>query len=60
MIAGSKATRLPDLTADALELHLTTLKDRKLAARSVNFAQQTAVACYSWCVKTRGPNRRGD
>ncbi len=52
MIAGSKATRLSDLTADALELHLSALKDRKLAARSVNFARQIAVAFYGWCVKT--------
>jgi integrase len=52
MIAGSKATRLAELTADALELHLSPLKDRKLAARSVNFARQIAVAFYGWCVKT--------
>lgn len=52
MIAGSKATRLAELTADALELHLSALKDRKLAARSVNFARQIAVAFYGWCVKT--------
>jgi integrase len=52
MIAGSKATRLAELTADALELHLTALKDRQLAARSVNFARQIAVAFYGWCVKT--------
>ncbi len=52
MIAGSKATRLAELTADALELHLSALKDRGLAARSVNFARQIAVAFYSWCVKT--------
>ena len=52
MTAGSKATRLAELTADALELHLTALKDRKLAARSVNFARQIAVTFYGWCVKT--------
>ena len=52
MIAGSKATRLADLTADALELHLSVLKDRRLAARSVNFARQIAVAFLAWCVKT--------
>jgi integrase len=52
MIVGGKVTRLADLTADALELHLTALKTRKLSARSVNFARQIAVAFYSWCVKT--------
>jgi integrase len=52
MIVGSKATRLSDLTADALELHLTALKARKLSARSVNFARQIAVAFFGWCVKT--------
>lgn len=52
MIAGSKAARLADLTADALELHLTAVKTRGLSARSVNFARQIAVAFYGWCVKT--------
>ena len=52
MIAGSKATRLAELTADALELHLTALKARQLSARSVNFARQIAVAFYGWCIKT--------
>ena len=52
MIAGSKATRLAELTADALELHLTVLKDRGLSARSVNFARGIAVAFCGWCVKT--------
>ncbi len=52
MIAGSKATRLAELTADALELHLAALKERGLSARSVNFARQIAVAFYGWCVKT--------
>lgn len=52
MIAGSKATRLAELTADALELHLSALKERGLSARSVNFARQIAVAFYGWCVKT--------
>lgn len=52
MIAGSKATRLADLTADTLELHLRAMKDRGLSARSVNFARQIAVAFYGWCVRT--------
>ena len=52
LIAGSKATRLADLTADALELHLSGLKARGLSARSMNFARQIAVAFYGWCVKT--------
>jgi integrase len=52
LIAGGKATRLADLTADALELHLEGLKTRGLAARSVNFARQIAVAFMAWCVKT--------
>jgi integrase len=52
MIAGSKATRLAELTADALERHLAALKDRGLSARSVNFARQIAVAFYGWCVRT--------
>jgi integrase len=52
MIAGSRVTRLSELTADALERHLSTLKDRKLSARSVNFARQIALAFYGWCVRT--------
>ena len=49
---GSGATRLSDLTADALERHLRALRDDDLSARSVNFARQIAVAFLSWCVKT--------
>lgn len=52
MIEGSKATRLAELTADALERHLSTIKDRGLSARSVNFARQIAVAFHGWCVRT--------
>ena len=46
------ASRLPDLTADALELHLNKLRASGLSARSVNFARQIAVAFMSWSVKT--------
>jgi integrase len=52
MVAGSKATRLAELTADALELHLSALKARGLSARSVNFARQIAVAFFGWSVRT--------
>ena len=52
LIVGSKAITLAELTADALELHLTALKARKLSARSVNFARQIAVAFYGWCITT--------
>ncbi len=52
LIAGSNATRLMELTADALERHLSAVKDRGLSARSVNFARQIAVAFYGWCVRT--------
>ena len=52
MIVGSKTTRLAELTADALELHLSAIKARKLSARSVNFARQIAVAFYGWVIKT--------
>jgi integrase len=52
LISGAKATRLADLNADSLELHLMALKDRGLSARSINFARQIAVAFYNWCVKT--------
>jgi integrase len=45
-------TRLADLTADAVEGYLRTLKERGRSARSVNFVRQIAVAFMSWCVKT--------
>ena len=50
---GADASRLADLTADALERHLRALRDEGLSARSVNFARQIPVAFMSWCVKTR-------
>lgn len=53
LLETSKATRLRELTADALVLHLDGLKDRGLSARSINFARQIAVAFFAWCVKTR-------
>ncbi len=46
------ATRLIDLTADALERHLRAMRDTGLSARSMNFARQIAVAFVSWCVET--------
>ena len=46
------ATRLSDLTADALERHLRTIKAAGKSARTVNFARQIAVAFVSWCVDT--------
>ena len=49
---GSRASRLGDLTADALEVHLAALSDRGLSARSVNFARQIAVAFCQWYVRT--------
>jgi integrase len=49
---GARVTRLADLTADALERHLTQLRHSGLSARSVNFARQIAVAFYQWAVKT--------
>ncbi|MFN8870316.1 MAG: tyrosine-type recombinase/integrase [Phycisphaerae bacterium] len=52
MMAGGTVARLAELTADALELHLKALQDRGLSARSVNHVRQTAVAFYSWCVRT--------
>ena len=46
------ATRLGDLTPDALESHLRAMRETGLSARTVNFARQIAVAFMSWCVKT--------
>ncbi|MCZ6835828.1 MAG: tyrosine-type recombinase/integrase [Planctomycetota bacterium] len=52
MMIGCGATRLADLTADALERHLGGLGEDDLSARSINFARQIAVAFMSWCFKT--------
>jgi integrase len=52
LLASTGATRLPDLTADALERHLSALKDKGRSARSVNFARQIAVAFMGWCCRT--------
>ena len=52
MITGSKANRLSDLTADALELHLSTRQHRGLSARTVNRTRAIAMAFVNWCVKT--------
>ena len=52
MIVGSKATRLGELTADALELHLTSRKHQRLSPRTVNRTREIAVAFMNWCVKT--------
>jgi integrase len=52
LIEGARVIRLGDLTADALERHLSRMRESGMSARSVNFARQIAVAFYSWCVKT--------
>ena len=52
MVESTGATRLGELTADALEKHLSQLKDKNLSARSMNFARQIAVAFLAWCVRT--------
>ena len=62
LLTGTGATRLAELSADALERHQARMKDRGLSARSINFARQIAVAFYGWCVKTGrgdGDHRRG-
>ncbi len=46
------ATRLTDLTADALERHMAVLLNDGLSARTANFARQIAVAFSTWCVRT--------
>ncbi len=45
--------RLADLTADALERHLSSIRRTGRSARTVNFARQIAVAFMSWCVDTQ-------
>ena len=52
LVASMPAARLSDLTADALERHLESLKDNERSARTVNHVRQNAVAFYSWCVRT--------
>ena len=52
LLAGTKATRLSDLTAETLEGYLAMRRDSGLSARSINFTRQIAIAFYSWCVRT--------
>jgi len=52
LVEATGATRLSDLTADALENHLRTVREDGLSARTVNFARQIAVAFMGWCVRT--------
>ena len=52
LCVSTKATRLADLTADALELHLEARKHRGLAARTINRTRAIVVAFVNWCVKT--------
>ncbi len=52
IVEGTRATRLGDLTADALEGHLAGMKERGLSARSLNFTRQIAVAFMAWCLRT--------
>ncbi len=52
MIESTGASRLAELTADALETHLSLLKDKNLSARSMNFSRQIAVGFVAWCVRT--------
>jgi integrase len=52
LLKATGATRLGDLTPDALERHQRAMKDRGLSVRTLNFARQIAVAFYGWCVRT--------
>ena len=55
--AATGATRLTDLTADALEIHLHDLRSRGLCSRTINFARQQAVTFMAWAVKTGRADR---
>jgi len=52
LIEGQRLARLSDLTADALERHLATMKADGRSARTVNYARATGVAFMAWLVKT--------
>ena len=52
MLAGTGATRISELTADALERHLHGMAEAHLSARTVNFARQIAVAFMAWAKRT--------
>ncbi len=52
LLAGTGATRLSELTADALERNLREMRAEGLSARTVNIRRQIAVAFLNWCVQT--------
>ncbi|MFZ4576082.1 MAG: site-specific integrase, partial [Phycisphaerales bacterium] len=69
MLAGTQATRLPDLEPNRIERHLQALarggrvkqydksQDKGLSARSVNQHRATIVAFVQWCVDSnRAPD----
>ncbi|MCC6321084.1 MAG: tyrosine-type recombinase/integrase, partial [Phycisphaerales bacterium] len=52
LCATAEITQLVELSADALERYLSSIKTNGRSARTVNFARQLAVAFANWCVKT--------
>ena len=51
-LTATGASRLSELTGDALEKHCWAMKQAGLSARTANFARQAAVAFMGWAVKT--------
>ena len=52
LFTDRKATRLSDLTLDAVESHLQRLKESGMSAATLNTRRAFAVAFGYWCVKT--------
>ena len=52
LLAGTEATRLSELTGEAVTKHMWAMKTAGKAARTANFTRQVAVAFMSWCVNT--------
>jgi integrase len=52
LLAGTEATRLSELTGEALTKHMWAMKMAGKAARTVNFTRQAAVAFMGWCVNS--------
>ena len=52
LLDGIKATRLSELTAEAVEKHMWAMKAAGKAARTANFTRQVAIAFANWCAHT--------
>jgi integrase len=52
LVERTGVARLDELHADALESHLSAMREQGLSARSVNYVRAIAVSFFAWCTRT--------